>query len=93
MTDIKHMTERILVVDDRPLNIELLDAILTSAGYTVESAESGKKALNKVFNDPPDLILLDVMMPEMNGYEVCRRIRKNTSLPYVPIIYITASEL
>jgi len=87
------MGERILVVDDRPLNIELLDAILTSAGYTVESAESGKEALNKIFNDPPDLILLDVMMPEMNGYEVCRRIKKNTSLPYVPIIYITASEL
>jgi len=89
----KHMAERILVVDDRPMNIELLEAILTSAGYTVESAESGEEALNKVFRDPPDLILLDVMMPEMNGYEVCRRIKKNKSLPYVPIIYITASEL
>ncbi|WP_299981557.1 response regulator [Desulfobacula sp.] len=89
----KHMTERILVVDDRPMNIELLDAILTSAGYIVDSAESGEEALNKVFNDPPDLVLLDVMMPEMNGYEVCRRIKKNKSLPYIPIVYITASEL
>ncbi|MBU8849560.1 MAG: response regulator [Desulfobacterales bacterium] len=87
------MTERILVVDDRPMNIELLEAILTSAGYTVESAESGEEALDKVFNTPYDLILLDVMMPEMNGYEVCRRIKKNKSLPYFPIIYITASEL
>ena len=89
----KHMTGRILVVDDLPMNIRLLEGILIPEGYTVDSAESGEEALDKVFNDPPDLILLDVMMPKMNGYEVCRKIRKNKSLPYVPIIYITASEL
>lgn len=85
--------ERILVVDDFALNIELLKEILTPVGYAVDSAERGEQALDIVFTDPPDLILLDVMMPGMNGYEVCRRIRKNTALPYVPIIYITASEL
>ena len=89
----KHMDIRILVVDDLPMNIELLVAILTPEGYIVDSAQSGEEALEKVFNDPPDLILLDVMMPKMNGYEVCRKIRANKSLPYVPIIYVTASEL
>lgn len=89
----KHMPERILVVDDTPMNIDLMEGILTPVGYTVDSAKSGEEALGKVVNDTPDLILLDVMMPEMNGYEVCRRIRENKSLPYIPIIYITASEL
>jgi len=89
----KQMAARILVVDDFALNIELLKGILTPAGYAVDSAERGEQALDIAFNDPPDLILLDVMMPGMNGYEVCRRIRKNTGLPYIPIIYITASEL
>lgn len=88
-----HMSERILVVDDTPINIALLEGILTPAGYTVDAAESGEEALDKVVNDTPDLILLDVMMPKMNGYEVCRRIRENKALPYIPIIYITASEL
>lgn len=89
----KHMSERILVVDDTPMNIDLMEGILTPVGYTVDSAKNGEEALGKVANDTPDLILLDVMMPEMNGYEVCRRIRENKSLPYIPIIYITASEL
>jgi DNA-binding response OmpR family regulator len=89
----KHMAERILVVDDFPMNIELLKEILTPAGYVVDSAQTAQEALDKVFNEPPDLVLLDVMMPGMNGYEVCRRIRGNKSLPYIPIIYITASEL
>lgn len=87
------MAARILVVDDFPMNIVLLKDILTPAGYLVDFAERGQEALDKAFNDPPDLILLDVMMPGMNGYEVCRRIRANRSLPYIPIIYITASEL
>ncbi len=87
------MAARILVVDDFPMNIELLKEILIPAGYMVDSAEKGQEAIDKVFNDPPDLVLLDVMMPGMNGYEVCRKIRGNKSLPYVPIIYITASEL
>jgi class 3 adenylate cyclase len=89
----KHMDAKILIVDDFSMNISLLKEILIPVGYTVDSAESGEEALDKVLTDPPDLILLDVMMPKMNGYEVCRRIRGNKSLPYIPIIYITASEL
>jgi len=89
----KNRAERILVVDDFLTNIELLQEFLTQEGYIVDSAESGEEALDKVFNHPPDLILLDVMMPGMNGYEVCRKIRGNAVLPYIPVIYITASEL
>ncbi len=89
----KQTDVKILVVDDLPMNIELLVDILTPEGYIVDSAGGGEEALEKVLNDPPDLILLDVMMPVMNGYEVCRKIRGNKSLPYVPIIYVTASEL
>ena len=76
------MVTRILVVDDFSLNNELIKNILTPKGYEVTCAENGQEALDKVFNDPPDLILLDVMMPGMDGYEVCRRIRQNPSLPY-----------
>jgi adenylate cyclase len=87
------MTVKILVVDDLPMNIELVKGILIPEGYIVTSSENGEDALDKIFNDPPDLILLDVMMPGMNGYEVCRRIKQNKFLPYIPIIYITASEI
>ena len=87
------MATRILVVDDLSLNNELIKNILTPKGYEVTCAENGQEALDKVFNDPPDLILLDVMMPGMDGYEVCRRIKQNPSLPYIPVIFITASEL
>ncbi len=86
-----HIT--ILVVDDTPMNIELLEGILMPAGYMVETAGDGKAALAKVESNIPDLVVLDVMMPGMNGYEVCHRIRENKRLPYIPIIFVTASEL
>jgi len=91
-TSTSRKPERILIVDDTPMNIDLLEGILTPAGYIVDSAQSGEEALDKVVKVAPDLILLDVMMPKMNGYEVCRRIRANKALPYIPVIYITASE-
>lgn len=87
------MHEKILIVDDTPLNIDLLEGMLLPAGYILDKAESGEEALAKVQSKIPDLVILDVMMPGMNGYEVCRRIRKNKTLPYIPIIFITASEL
>jgi adenylate cyclase len=92
-TSTSRKPERILIVDDTSMNIDLLEGILTPAGYIVDSAESGEAALDKVVHIAPDLVLLDVMMPKMNGYEVCRRIRENKALPYIPIIYITASEI
>ena len=83
-------TARILVVDDHPDNIELLKARLEARGYEIETAEDGEEALRKVFERPPHLVLLDVMMPRMDGFEVVRRIKANTEIPFVPVIMQTA---
>jgi DNA-binding response OmpR family regulator len=86
------MTGDILVVDDTPANVRLLEAILTTHGHTVRAATSGAEALAVVEGDaPPDLVLLDIQMPGMNGYQVCRRIRANEALAMLPIIMITAA--
>lgn len=82
---------RILVVDDTPQNIRLLDAVLTPRGYVVVHAGSGQAALDLVQQRPPDLILLDILMPGMDGYEVCRRLRADPTYQALPIIMITAS--
>lgn len=82
--------DRILVVDDTPDNCLLIQAILQDEGYQVELADSGKEALRMIEQSPPDLVLLDVMMPGMDGYEVTRRIRANPSLPFMPILLTTA---
>ncbi|WOD38014.1 response regulator [Nodosilinea sp. E11] len=81
---------RILVVDDIDDNLFLLQTILETAGYEVDTAGNGGSALAKVEDSPPDLILMDVMMPDMNGYEVTRQIRQNPSLPFMPILMVTA---
>ena len=81
---------RILIVDDHEDNVELLRARLESWNYIAESASSGAEALRKVEESPPDLILLDVMMPEMDGIEVARRVKGNSALPFIPIIMQTA---
>lgn len=81
--------DRILVVDDIADNSFLLQTILEGEGYQVEIADSGYLALQKIELAPPDLVLLDVMMPEMNGFEVTQRIRQNPSLPFIPILLIT----
>jgi putative two-component system response regulator len=80
----------ILVVDDQPQNIELLEAYLAPQGYEVVSAASGEEALQKLAQNPVDLILLDVMMPGMDGFEVTRRIRKDPLHRLLPIILVTA---
>jgi adenylate cyclase len=82
---------RILVVDDMPRNVRLLDAILSSHGYTVGSAASGSEALEKVTAEPPDLVLLDIQMPDMNGYEVCRRLRDVPATQFLPVVMVTSS--
>lgn len=84
--------DRILVVDDSPDNLFLIQATLEDDGYEISLAEDGKTALALVEQFLPDLILLDVMMPEMDGYEVTERIRQNLKLPYIPILLITAHE-
>src|SRR5688572_4751086 len=79
-------TGRILVVDDHEDNIELLRARLEAWGYQVDAAHDGADALRQVHHSPPDLILLDVMMPTVDGNEVARRIKKDPALPFIPII-------
>lgn len=84
---------KILAVDDTPDNLCLLEAILSDEpNYHFSCAENGHSAIEAVKQSPPDLILLDVMMPGMNGYEVTRKIRQDPSLPYIPILLVTAHE-
>lgn len=82
--------DRILVVDDSPDNVFLIQAILEEEGYKITTAADGRTALSEVEKSPPDLVLLDVMMPGMDGFEVTKRLRDNTSLPFIPILLITA---
>jgi DNA-binding response OmpR family regulator len=86
----KPQAKRILIVDDTQDNLSLLEAILMEEGYEVDVANNGKLALAKIEASPPDLVLLDAMMPGMTGYEVTRRIRENKKLPFIPILMITA---
>jgi len=81
---------KILVVDDIADNIEIVREILNSRGYEVHTAESGHKAIKKASNTEYDLIILDVMMPEIDGYEVCRQLKKNTKTKEIPVIFLTA---
>ncbi|MBD2489408.1 response regulator [Aulosira sp. FACHB-615] len=80
----------ILVVDDVPINIKILLEILTQAGYRVSVAKNGKSALEKVEEAIPNLILLDVMMPGMDGFETCRILKANPKTKDIPIIFMTA---
>jgi two-component system cell cycle response regulator len=84
------MTATILVVDDLEPNVKLLEAKLLSEYYTVLTAYSGKQALEILNNNKIDVVLLDVMMPEMDGYETCRRIKANPSTTHVPVVMVTA---
>jgi DNA-binding NtrC family response regulator len=80
----------ILIVDDTPENLTVLRQMLTDQGYRVRPALSGEIALKSVQADPPDLVLLDILMPEMDGYEVCRVLKSNESTSHVPVIFISA---
>ena len=81
---------KILVVDDLPQNVKLLVDLLGAKGYVVVTASSGPEALLKVEAERPDLVLLDVMMPEMSGYEVCRKIRENPATGILPVVMVTS---
>jgi adenylate cyclase len=81
---------KVLVVDDLPQNVKLLADLLRAKGYLVATAASGAEALDKVESERPDLVLLDVMMPEMSGYEVCRKIRDNSASGILPVVMVTS---
>ncbi|NCC52084.1 MAG: response regulator [Spartobacteria bacterium] len=80
----------ILVVDDIPRNLQVVGVVLKDKGYQVAAATSGTQVLGMLKHMKPDLILLDIMMPEMDGYEVCRRIKEQDELKDIPIVFLSA---
>lgn len=81
---------KILIVDDDLESVKLIGLMLERRGYTISAAQSGAQALEKVQSDDPDLVILDIMMPDLDGYEVCRRVRSNPATADLPIIMFTA---
>jgi adenylate cyclase len=81
---------KILVVDDTPQNVKLLADLLTAKGYVITTAADGTAALDRLAADPPDLVLLDVMMPGVSGYDVCRKIRADPRTALLPVVLVTA---
>src|SRR6478609_6186425 len=90
-TGLMDMKATVLAVDDQPTNLRLLDAVLTPRGHRVLTAVSGAEGLALLETEDIDIVLLDILMPEMNGYEVCRRIRSNPATEFLPVVMITAS--
>jgi len=84
------MPKKLLIVEDDPDTVEMLRAALTAADYTVYTARSGTEALSKAHASPPDLVLLDLILPEMNGFDVCERLRRDPMTESVPILIVTA---
>lgn len=84
------MTAKVLVVDDTPMNVKMLADILSFKGYQVVTAGGGNEGLAKVESEKPDLVLLDVMMPDLDGYSVCRAIRANPNTAILPVVMVTA---
>ena len=92
MTRQEQRKECILVVDDSADNLSLMKLILESEGYKVGTANSGQEALQKIEEYRPNLVLLDIMMPKMNGYEVIYRLRQDKNLPFIPVYFVTADK-
>lgn len=92
MTESTTSPAKILIVDDTPANLRLLKRILSEQGYTVHAANSGETALQFLESTLPDIVLLDVMMPGIDGYEVCRRLKDNARTRDIPVIFISAMD-
>src|SRR5438034_1541088 len=84
------MSARILVVDDVPANVKLLEARLSAEYFDVLTASNGAEALDICSRSECDIILLDVMMPDMDGFEVCRRLKSNPATHFIPVVIVTA---
>ncbi|MFW9620956.1 MAG: response regulator, partial [Macromonas sp.] len=81
---------KILAVDDTPASLKLLTELLKAEGYDVRSAINGELALRSAQQNPPELVLLDIRMPEMDGFEVCRRLKAQPATAHVPVIFVSA---
>jgi len=87
------VTERrkmVLIVDDESIMVSVLQRHISNAGYDYDVASNGQEALDKISKEPPDMVLLDLMMPGLNGFETCRRIRANEKTKKLPVIIVTA---
>ena len=84
------MSRKILLVDDEQAIVDLLAAMLRKNGYEVSTALSGKSCLKKASQDKPDLIILDVLMPDLDGFEVCKQLKESESTKDIPVIMLTA---
>ncbi len=80
----------VMVVDDTPANLKLLEEMLSGEGYRALMFPSGSLALKAAVRNPPDLILLDIMMPEMDGFETCRRLKEDSATQEIPVIFLSA---
>jgi two-component system sensor histidine kinase/response regulator len=85
-------SERILVIDDQEANIHVLSTMLGQQGFEINAATDGEDALRQIASRPPDLVLLDVLMPGIDGFEVCRRIRERQETKHIPIIFLSSAD-
>ena len=83
-------SDKIIIVDDIPDNLEILNTILTEEGYNVRVFQKTSMALNAAIQSPPDLFLLDILMPDMNGYELCKKLQENENTRGIPVIFLSA---
>ncbi len=86
------MSKRILIVDDDPVVLHLVESMLKANGYEVDKAADGLDALVKIKQEPPDIVILDIIMPEINGYDVCCELRFNKEFMQIPILILTETE-
>lgn len=86
------MQKKILIVEDEESLLKLESILLTTKGYLVQGVTSGLAALEAISEEPPDLVLLDVMLPKMDGFEVCSRIKQNPNTRHIPVILLTAKK-
>lgn len=86
----REMAKKVMVVDDEPFILKMIEARLRSNGYEVITAEDGETCLKKVGEEKPDVILLDIIMPGLSGFEVCARLKENHSTKDIPVVMLTA---
>ena len=87
------MKEKILIVEDNPVHMRLIEMTLKAKDYTLLKAASGEEALELAARDKPDLVIMDIHLPKMNGFEVTRKLRENPAFSHIPIIAITANAM
>ncbi len=89
---IRVQTAKVLVIDDEPEITDIVDTFLTEAGYTVRVENSARSAVSRAREFHPDVIILDIMMPEMDGYQICQDMKKDMTLVDVPIVFLTGKD-